>query len=431
MHKTVKVSVIVPVYNSAKYLTQCIGSILAQTLKDIEVICVDDGSVDGSGQMLDQYAARDARVKVFHQENRGYGAAMNIGLTEAKGCYIGIVESDDCILSEMYETLYGAAAADDIEVVKSDAYYWYESAGYRKRIHRENLEAYYDKDLYDMDRNLFFDFYMNIWTGIYKREFLEREGICFHESRGASYQDNGFWIQTMMYCRSAKWLNKAFYLYRQDNEMSSIKSKKKVMAMTREYEYVEKRLLERKDYKNLPYCYYYKLFRHRGNFFRIADEDKLDFCKQMRRDYLDYKGYIKGAQSMDGWFCRVLSDPQDFCKEIITAKSNIQNRLNSAEGLIIYGAGKHGDIVFRGLFKEGYYEKIMCFAATETGDVFEMAGKPVLQIDMAVKEYPGALIIIAVVKGSGMYHEMAKKLEKLEIDEYLAGSEIESSFYII
>ena len=97
MHKTVKVSVIVPVYNSAKYLTQCIGSILAQTLKDIEVICVDDGSVDGSGQMLDQYAARDARVKVFHQENRGYGAAMNIGLTEAKGCYIGIVESDDCI----------------------------------------------------------------------------------------------------------------------------------------------------------------------------------------------------------------------------------------------------------------------------------------------------------------------------------------------
>ena len=60
-----------------------------------------------------------------------------------------------------------------------------------------------------------------------------------------------------------------------------------------------------------------------------------------------------------------------------------------------------------------------------------MAGKPVLQIDMAVKEYPGALIIIAVVKGSGMYHEMAKKLEKLEIDEYLAGSVIESSFYII
>lgn len=431
MQKTVKVSVIVPVYNSEKYLKQCIDSILTQTLKDIEIICIDDGSTDKSGRILDRYASEDARVKVFHQENRGYGAAMNTGIAKAKGSYTGIVESDDCILPEMYETLYNAAESDGSEVVKSDAYYWYESIGYRKRIHRENLEKYYDRNLYDMDRNVFFDFYMNIWTGIYKREFLEREGIRFHESEGASYQDNGFWMLTMMYCRSAKWLNKAFYLYRQDNEESSIKSKEKIMAMTREYEYVERFLLEKKDYKNLSYCFYYKLFRHRGNFLRIADKDKLAFCEQMRRDYLDYKGYIKGVRGMDEWFRRVLANPKIFCSKMITSKSNVQNRLKSAGKLIIYGAGKHGDIVFRGLFNEGYYNKIMCFATTSGSMDESIAGKQILDISTAVKRFPNALIVIAVIKGSGMYGQMEEKLKELEVHDYIAGTDIEENFYII
>lgn len=431
MQRMVKVSVIVPVYNSEKYLKQCIDSIRAQTLKDIEIICVDDGSTDGSGQILDGYASADARVRVLHQENRGYGAAMNAGIAEAKGRYIGIVESDDCILPEMYETLYDAAGSDGIEVVKSEAYYWYESIGYRKRIHRESLEAYFDRNLYDEDRNRFFDFYMNIWTGIYKRELLEREGIRFHESEGASYQDNGFWMLTMTYCRSAKWLNQAFYLYRQDNEESSIKSKEKMMAMTREYEYVERFLLARKDYKNLSYCYYYKLFRHRGNLSRIADKDKTAFCEQIRKDYLNYKGYIKGAQGMDEWFRGVLADPQGFCGKMIAAKKNMQNRLNSADGLIIYGAGRHGDIVFRGLLNEGYYNKIMCFAMTDGGAYESIGGKRVLGIGAAVEKFPDALIVIAVIRGSGMYGQMEQKLQELKIYDYVAGTDIEENFYII
>lgn len=427
----VKVSVVVPVYNSEKYLKQCIDSILAQTLKDIEIICVDDGSTDKSDRILDDYVLADARVKVLHQENKGYGAAMNTGIAEAAGRYIGIVESDDCILPEMYETLYDAAEPDGIEVLKSEAYYWYESAGYRKRIHRESLEAYFDRNLYDFDRNTFFDFYMNIWTGIYKRELLEREEIRFHESEGASYQDNGFWMLTMMYCKSAKWLNRAFYLYRQDNEESSIKSKAKIMAMTKEYEYVERCLLARKDYKNLSYCYYYKLFRHRGNLSRIADQDKEAFCEQIRKDYLDYKGYIKGAQGMDEWFRRVLADPQGFCSKMISAKNTIQSRLKSADGLIIYGAGRHGDIVFRGLMNEGYYQKIMCFATTDGGEDESIGGKQMLRIDTAAEKFPDALIVIAVIRGSGVYRQMEEKLQELGVYNYIAGTDIEENFYII
>lgn len=193
----VKISVIVPVYNAEKYLVQCLDSILAQTLEEIEVICVDDGSADDSGTILDQYALKDERVKVLHRENQGYGSAMNVGLDAATGEYIGIVESDDCILPEMYGTLYKEADAENLDLIKSDAFFWYETIGYKKSTHSACLDRYYDRILGDLDRNIFFDFFMNIWTGIYKREFLISENIRFHESPGASYQDNGFWIQTL------------------------------------------------------------------------------------------------------------------------------------------------------------------------------------------------------------------------------------------
>ena len=86
-----KVSVIIPVYNVEKYLRECLDSVINQTLKDIEIICVDDGSTDSSGKILDEYAQKDKRIKVIHQENQGLGAAHNVGIDLAKGEYIGFV----------------------------------------------------------------------------------------------------------------------------------------------------------------------------------------------------------------------------------------------------------------------------------------------------------------------------------------------------
>lgn len=427
----IKVSVIVPVYNAEKYLAQCLDSILVQTLREIEVICVDDGSTDSSGEILDQYAKQDKRVKVLHRENRGYGAAMNAGLDVSAGEYVGIVESDDCILPEMYRTLYEAAGVEKLDVVKSDAFLWYENIGYRRNIHAAALNSYYDRTLGDVDRNIFFNFYMNIWTGIYKREFLTDKKIRFHESSGASYQDNGFWLQTLLYCKSAKWLSQAFYLYRQDNEASSVKSRNKVYAMTREYEYIEELLLERKDYHYLPYCYYYKLLRHRGNFLRIADTYKREFCEQIRRDYAKYKGSIKGFDGLDLWFRKVVLEPEEFCDNAIKIKRGISDRLEQAVSLIIYGAGHHGDRVFRGLVNEAYYDKISCFAVSQDPDEKKIAGKQIIKIEEAVAGYPEALVIVAVIRGSGMYMQMVQRLSELGVEEYMDGSNIEENFYIL
>ena len=99
------ISIIVPVYNVELYIHQCIDSILNQTYKDIEVLLVDDGSPDRCGEICDQYASIDSRVRVFHTENRGLSSARNLGLREAKGDYIGFVDSDDWIEPDMYEVL--------------------------------------------------------------------------------------------------------------------------------------------------------------------------------------------------------------------------------------------------------------------------------------------------------------------------------------
>ena len=101
-----KISVIVPVYNAEKYLRQCLDSIVSQTLRDIEIICVNDGSTDASLSILEEYAAKDSRIVVISKPNAGYGHSMNMGLDKATGEYMGIVDADDYILPTMYETLY-------------------------------------------------------------------------------------------------------------------------------------------------------------------------------------------------------------------------------------------------------------------------------------------------------------------------------------
>lgn len=102
------ISVIVPVYNTKGYLERCVNSLLMQTYQDMEIILVDDGSTDGSGEICDRFAEREERVRVFHKENGGSSSARNLGLDNARGDYIGFVDSDDYVDADMYERLYDA-----------------------------------------------------------------------------------------------------------------------------------------------------------------------------------------------------------------------------------------------------------------------------------------------------------------------------------
>ena len=124
------ISVITPICNVEKYLAQCLDSLCAQTLQDIEFICIDDGSTDSSSDILRKYEACDSRIKAIYKTNSGYGATMNLGLKHATGDYISIVESDDFVAPDAFEQLLSFVREnDEPDVVKSNFYEFSEDKG--------------------------------------------------------------------------------------------------------------------------------------------------------------------------------------------------------------------------------------------------------------------------------------------------------------
>ena len=139
----VKVSVIIPVYNVEKYLAECLDSVINQTLKDIEIICVDDCSTDGSPTILEEYKNREPRITVItHERNRGLGAARNTGMEAASGQYVWFVDSDDWIAPQACQLLYDTAKTNDVDVLLFQAATFYESDGAYVYV-----EDYYYNDL--------------------------------------------------------------------------------------------------------------------------------------------------------------------------------------------------------------------------------------------------------------------------------------------
>ena len=259
-----KVSVIIPVYNVEQYLRECLDSIVNQTLSDIEIICVNDGSTDNSPQILDEYAQKDKRINVIHKQNGGYGKAMNIGLDNATGEYIGIVEPDDYIKLEMFETLYAKAKETEVDLIKSD-FYRFTGSGDNQKTKLYKLDSINENDTYynkiiNLQEDIFpFKFTMNTWCGIYNRNFIEKYHIRHNETPGASFQDNGFWFQTLMFAKTAYFLDTTFYMNRRDNPNSSVKSREKVYAIKNEYDFIRNILKNNPEHENrLLGIYWYK-----------------------------------------------------------------------------------------------------------------------------------------------------------------------------
>lgn len=234
------VSVLVPVYNTKTYLRACLDSLAAQTLRSIEFICIDDGSTDGSGEILDAYAARDARFRVIHKENSGYGASMNVGLRVAHGEYIGIVESDDFADSEMFRALYEVACHHPVDVVKSN--YWEEKDGERTFVEVLQGHAYGKVFCPRHDDKIFLVEPPTIWSCIYRKAFLLEQDIWFNETPGASYQDTSFVFLTKAYADSFYLVKDAYLHYRLDNASSSVHSTGKIFSIIDEYDAVQRHL---------------------------------------------------------------------------------------------------------------------------------------------------------------------------------------------
>lgn len=217
-----KVSIIVPVYNVEKYLDRCMESLLNQTLKDIEIILVDDGSPDNCPQMCDDYAKKDSRVKVVHKQNAGLGYARNSGLDVASGEYVAFVDSDDYVDTSMYETLWNEACSSKMDVVfcgfriEQRNGIWKDSNEVAERT-EWNGEGVKDFIL-DMiacapyvkkERK----YEMSVWHSIYKTSIIENNRIRFHSEREVVSEDFPFQVEFLLRANKVVYLPLVFYYY--------------------------------------------------------------------------------------------------------------------------------------------------------------------------------------------------------------------------
>ncbi len=215
-----KVSIIVPVYNAEKYLKDALDSLVNQTLKDIEIICVNDGSTDNSLEILKSYAQKDERVKIISQANRGQSSARNAGLKIAKGEYIGFLDADDWVERFAFEDLYSNATNTDISICAITSH----SKGIKNTkdpyLSAEIFPKSFEQKTFTAEdcKDFLFRISVTPVNKIYKREFLKQNNIIFKE--GVIFEDNIFFLETFIHANSIKLSKKNLYNYRIDNTTS-------------------------------------------------------------------------------------------------------------------------------------------------------------------------------------------------------------------
>ena len=209
-----KVSVIIPVYNVEKYIEKCLNSLVNQTLSDIEIIVINDGSPDNSQKIIDKFVKKyPDKVKSFIKENGGQGSARNFGLTKASGEYIGYVDSDDFVELNMYEKMYNKAKEQNADIIICGSY---------------NVDEITNNKVEDIDKIYFEDYKKNaffgrmaVWNKIYKKEIIEKNKLEFRSK--VWYEDLDFTLKALSTAKKIDYVNEPFYDYliRQGSTMNN------------------------------------------------------------------------------------------------------------------------------------------------------------------------------------------------------------------
>ncbi|MCL2704757.1 MAG: glycosyltransferase [Spirochaetaceae bacterium] len=318
-----KVSIIVPICNVEKYLAECLESLLTQTLQDIEIICINDGSCDRSGDILNEYASRDSRIKAIHRPNYGYGATCNAGLDMAIADYIGIIESDDFADKNMFLDLYTIITDTNSDIVKTE--WWEYTTKNKKIIKSERTTFMLSPGIISSidDKKELLKIPPAIWAALYKKSFLNENNIRFLETPGASYQDRSFGFKTITLAKHIYITNNAYVYYRQDNLNQSVKRKDGGEFVFNEYAEIDKFLNKhpelKKAYKG---CKLYKQYIiYLWNLKRLEHKHKKDIFYKFVKEFQTY--YKNGELDEDAFeilskskIKKLINDPEKTWRKI-------------------------------------------------------------------------------------------------------------------
>ncbi|WP_458400198.1 glycosyltransferase [Mailhella sp.] len=222
---TPKVSVIIPVYNTEDYLRECLDSVIEQTLEDIEIICVDDGSTDNSLDILKEYAEKDRRITILAQQNLFAGVARNAGIAVAKGEYLHFLDSDDWLSADSYQTLYEIIKQQQVDFIKFKSFSYDNEK--KQVVERGFTDMALVPSCYFNKKLSFANDYAALsiasdapWSGLYLRNFIDKNGIRFDNLRCAN--DVTFYFKCLSSCSDVYISDKRFVYYRINNTKSLI-----------------------------------------------------------------------------------------------------------------------------------------------------------------------------------------------------------------
>ncbi len=285
MNENVKVSVIIPVYNAEKWLERCVTSVTNQTLKEIEIILVDDGSTDNSLAVCEEFASKDSRISVIHCENNGPATARNIGMEKATGEYITFVDADDEVKPDMYKSMYNLVSQNGelADVVMCNLLYTSQAGGgyvvnlklepvYEGNpvIRKQILSRYYGRDF----QGLYY-----ACSKLYNHAFLKKHSLFFDEQR-VKAEDRFFNFYVLKHANLVRSTNEAYYIYYQDNPNSIVHSYRENQYDEWKRDYLE--LIEQCSELGLTidYCEFWSTLLYPAHMYIIRTIQQIPHCKE-------------------------------------------------------------------------------------------------------------------------------------------------------
>ena len=413
-----KISIIVPVYNTERYIGQCLDSVLGQSFNNYEIVCVNDGSTDGSLSILEEYKNKDKRVRIITTENAGLSAARNTGVRSAMGEYICYLDSDDMLEDGALDRMSDAIDDGYADVIGYNARLMYDS---------EHIKEVYNKDAYYIRKGNYSDitegsqlfasmmenneFIETAWLMLIKREYLEKKEITFYE--GILHEDVLYAIQCYLDANKAKYVEDINYVYRirENSIMTKSVTSKNIYSKLVSYDEIMK-IIYTHSYEGRVKNAINKYLK------KVIDDIRTDMGKIEERDEL---AAMKEK----------LSCTQELCMYLVSGEINEEEKdrvsklgfdqlLKQYDYVYIYGAGKVAAKVYRYMDMIGEAPRIKAFLVTDQDTNREYMNKKVVSIqDNSVVEDivdNNTLVIVAVQR---KYHEeMVRELKQRGIKEY-------------
>lgn len=289
-----KISIIVPVYNTEKYLPQCMESLLSQSYSNIEIIAVNDGSQDNSLDLLQNYAEMDSRIRIINKKNEGLACARNYGTKAASGEYISFIDSDDWVDESMFQKINTVIEASTPEIVcfLTDCYSESEEKFYEEKYYNNFLTAEHIEDgrcfsRHELKRNWMLHFHAMSCTKVYKMEFLRQNKIVFPP--GLCFEDNVFFVNCFLKAQKIVLLREKFYKYRLNRENSITSAGgARYFDIFKIVDLVEKLLVENNVFDELKQDFInYKINALENRYNLISPECKNDFLTRIRDSIRD------------------------------------------------------------------------------------------------------------------------------------------------